>query len=310
MTLGIVFALLSSASFGFNIVGIRRGVSTGAASQGMYITIFSGTVLFVLLALAAGQLQQAATVTGAAYGYMVAGGLLHLMIGRYFNYRTMAAMGANRASPLTGMATLISVLIAMVFLSEVITPLMGVGIVLVMVGPALVARRSRRPAAVAAPSGASPDAPARTKAFEPKLLEGYLFGILTALFWGAGPVLMRAGVADNGLGILGGLVGYGAASVVLAASLLLPGQMSGALTLDKGARWWFLFGGATSFLANVFRYSALGLAPVSLVIPLIRLSSVFALAFNFVINRHLESFEPRVLIGILLSIAGATLLVI
>ena len=318
MTLGIVFAFLAATSFGFNSAGIRRGVSAGAASQGLYITIFTGTIGFLLLAFATGQIFQAGMVTGAEFGFMIAGGLVHIMAGRYFNYRAISAMGANRAAPVVGTSTLMSVVIAMLFLSEVVTPLMGVGIVLVMIGPALVARRGKRPAPAstqpATPSGGADTANTQGatahRPFEPRLLEGYAFGIMAALFWGAGPVLMRAGVEDNGLGILGGLVSYAAAAGVLALSLLLPGQFSGALTLDKGARLWFFAGGASSFLANVFRYSALALAPVSLVIPLMRLSVLFALGFNFLLNRHLETFEPRVLVGILVSLVGATLLVI
>ncbi|MEX2431361.1 MAG: EamA family transporter [Dehalococcoidia bacterium] len=316
MTLGLIFAFLSAASFGFNSVGVRRGVAAAAASQGLYITIFTGTILFLLLAAGTGQLFQAGIVTGNEYILMIAGGVVHILIGRYCNYRAIGAMGANRAGPVAGLSTLMSVLIAVVFLSEVITPLMGVGILLVILGPALVAKRSRRPSVTPAatgmpvPSGASPVVDNTRTAFQPRLAEGYFFGAMTALLWGAGPVLMRAGVDENGLGVLGGLVAYATASVVLAATLLLPGQISGALSMNRGTRLWFLFGGGSSFLANAFRFSALSLAPVTLVIPLMRLSVVFALAFNFLINRHLETFEPRVLLGILVSLAGAVLLLV
>ncbi|MEX2598598.1 MAG: EamA family transporter, partial [Dehalococcoidia bacterium] len=309
MALGILFAFLSAASFGMNSAGIRRGMSQGAASQGLYITIFTGLAGFLLLALATRQLFQAGTVTSTEYGFMFAGGIVHILIGRYFNYRAIGAMGANRASPVTGTATLASVFIAVAFLNETITPLMGVGIGLVMIGPALVARRSRRPASAPAPtpspSGGRTDAEPAHRPFQPRLLEGYFFGVMAALFWGLGPVLMRAGVSENGLGVLGGLVSYAAAALVLAATLLLPGQFSGARALSGNTRWWFLLGGTSSFLANAFRYSALALAPVSVAIPLMRLSALFALGFNFLINRHLESFEPRVIVGILVSLAGA-----
>ncbi len=307
--LGILFAFFSAASFGVNSAGIRRGVSTGAASQGLYISIFLGVVLFLVTALVTGQLFQAGRVTAVDYGFMVSGGIVHIMIGRYCNYRAVAAIGANRAAPIVGTSTLISVIVAVLFLSETITALKAAGILLVIVGPALVARprRSRIPAPV--PSGAAPNGDITVRQFQPRMVEGYAFGVLAALFWGVGPDLMRAGVSSNGLGILGGLVSYAAASIILAVSLLLPGQMAGAISLDKGARRWFMLGGVGSYLANVFRYSALALAPVSLVIPLMRTSSLFALGFNFLFNRHLESFEPRVLLGILVSLIGATILV-
>ena len=49
---------------------------------------------------------------------------------------------------------------------------------------------------------------------------------------------------------------------------------------------------------------------MSLVIPLMRTAVVFGLAFNWLVNRQIESYEPRVLAGIGVSLVGATLLVI
>ena len=45
------------------------------------------------------------------------------------------------------------------------------------------------------------------------------------------------------------------------------------------------------------------------VLPLTRLSGVFTVFFNLALNRSTESFEPRVLGGIVLSVTGAVLLV-
>ena len=298
-------------AFGFNGASVRRGVASAAASQGLYITLFLGTIMFVPAALISGQMFQLSRITGHDYGIMALAGIVHILIGRYCNYRAVAAMGANRTQPIVGTSTLWSVLIAVVFLNEFLTPLMIAGIALVMVGPALVARPSaqvRSPARRAA--AARSTTTVWNAATHPRLLEGYVFGILSAAFWGAGPVLMRAGVEATGLGIIGGLVSYAAASAVLALTLVLPGQIAGAVSMDRSTRMWFVVAGTSSFVANVFRYMALGVAPVSLVIPLMRTAVVFSLAFNWVVNRQIESYEPRVLAGIGVSLVGATLLVV
>ena len=121
---------------------------------------------------------------------------------------------------------------------------------------------------------------------------------------------MRAGVEANGLGVLGGTVAYATAAVLLLATLAIPGQLAGMGKLDKDTRRWFVIAGLNSFVANVFRYSALALAPVSIIVPLMRTAIVFQLVFNYFINRQIESFEPRVLGGIFISLVGATLLVV
>ena len=306
MSLGVVFALLGAFSFSLNSVTMRRGISRGAASQGLYVTVFLGAGLFVVASVVTGQAFDLGSVTANDFVFMAASGVVHILGGRYCNYRAMGAIGANRAQPIVGMATLASVMIAVVFLGETLNALQGVGIALVMVGPALVMPR-RRSAPQAVPAGGSGT---EVKAFQPKMVEGYSFGVLAALFWGAGPVLMRAGVESNGLGILGGTVSYLAATLVLSLTLLLPGQASGALSLDKSARKLFFVAGLGSGFANGFRFSALALAPVSVVIPLMRATVLFTLVLNFAFNRHLESFEPKVLMGIFISMIGAILLVI
>ena len=157
--LGILFALLSSATFGFNGATIRRGVLAGAASQGMYITIFVGLPLFTIAALVSGQLSQASTVPFTNFALMASAGVVHILIGRYSNYRAVLAMGANRSAPLVGSSMLVSVIIAIIFLDEVVTPTMAIGIILILFGPILVTRAKREPTG----------APSQTRS---RLLEG------------------------------------------------------------------------------------------------------------------------------------------
>ncbi len=321
MSLGIVFALAAAVAFGFNGATFRRGVATAAASQALYVTVLGGLVLFVLTAALSGQLFRAGEVAVRDYGFLVAGGLIHILAGRYCNFRAIAAMGANRVAPVMGSSAFVSVLIAVLVLGETVTVRIGVGIALVMVAPALVARRrapvpatpTGAPGAVRGPDDApAPDAvPTRgatVTANSPNLKEGYLFGIIGAVLWGVGPVLMRAGVDSTGLGILGGLVTYGAAGAVLVLALAIPGQLARTTSLDRSALCWFAASTVNSFVANVFRFSALAIAPVTVVVPLIRTFAIFQLGFNYAINRSLESFEPRVLVAIAVSVAGAVLL--
>ena len=309
MSLGVLFALGAAVAFGFNGATIRRGVATAAASQALYVTVLGGLVLFVLTAALSGQLFRAGEVAVRDYGFLVAGGLVHILLGRYCNFRAIAAMGANRAAPVFGSSAFVSVLIAVLFLDETLSLRIGVGIALVMVAPALLARR--RTPVPATPAGASDDAPAPDAvgaASSPNLKEGYLFGIMGAALWGVGPVLMRAGVDSTGLGILGGVVTYGAAAVALVLVLAVPGQLARATSLDRSALRWFALSTLNSFIANVFRFSALAIAPVTVVVPMIRTFAIFQLGFNFVINRSLESFEPRILVAVAVSVAGAVLL--
>ncbi|MDA1173733.1 MAG: DMT family transporter [Chloroflexi bacterium] len=312
MTFGVVFALLASATFALNAASMRRGMATAAASKGLYVTIFVGFGLFVIASVVSGQVFDADTVAGRDYGFLVAGGFFHILAGRYCNYRAMGALGSNRAQPIVGLSTLGSVIIAILFLDEKLGALKVAGIVLVMVGPAL-ARPKRRAAPAKAPVGGSGDVAtavvaSKVVAFTPKVVEGYFFGLSAAVLWGAGPDAGWFGRQRTRHFRRDGCIWDGGGSAIVGVAD--PGQASGVLTLDKSTRGWFLFGAFNSFLANVFRFTALALAPVSIVIPLMRSSVVFIVGFNWLLNRELESFDRRVIGGIGVSMFGAVLLVI
>ena len=329
--LGIGFAILAAAGFGFNAASIRRGVLSASSSQGLYYTVLLALPLFFLAALISGQLFDYGVFSTRDIIVLNVAGVIHILVGRYCNIRAIDAIGANRAGPLVAMSTLVSVGVAVVFLSEEMTWLKAGGILLMMAGPALVVRgtrkRSRANQSTQEPVGSTPPASAsepgnpgtgtgaavasRTSSAAPpiRMVEGYLWGVLAAAAWGVGPVLMRSAMGDSGLGILGGMTAYLAPSVLLVLGLFIPGVLRQTMSIDPSAQKWFLLSTLNSFVANVFRFMALSLAPVSVVIPLVRTGVIFTIFFNLAVNRQTESFDPMVIMGILVSVTGAVILV-
>ena len=178
-------------------------------------------------------------------------------------------------------------------------------------------RRQRQPEpaaarAVAQAAGATAStaeaAPRPNAATSPRYLEGYTFGLLSALAYGTSPIMIRYALEDTGLGIAGGMVAYIAAAALLLATLAIPGQLKNMRGFDVKVVPLFFASAVAVFLAQLFRFAALAIAPVSLVTPLTRLGVVFVPTLGFVFNRNLESFSLRVLTGIALSGVGAVLL--
>ena len=58
-------------------------------------------------------------------------------------------------------------------------------------------------------------------------------------------------------------------------------------------------------MSQFFRYVALALAPVAVVVPIQRLSVVFRLIFNALLNREHEVLDAKVIAVILVSVVGA-----
>ena len=61
---------------------------------------------------------------------------------------------------------------------------------------------------------------------------------------------------------------------------------------------------AITSVALLLRYIALDLSPVSLAVPLSSISSLFTLQFSFLINRKIESFNLKIIIGVVAVTIG------
>ena len=301
--LGGLLALLSAAGFAFETATARRAVVTASVTQALSITVPLGVPLFFVAAIAFGALGALAGLPAQALGYLAAAGVLHFVWGRYCNYRASKAMGANLVAPVQQSNMLVTLALAILILGEHLSALRILGIGLVILGPALTYDRSRR-----RPADADADASAETpKMFQPNYAEGYLFALLSSTGYGISPVLIRLALEDRELaaGLAGGLVSYTAAALAFGLILLLPGQWRHVRALDPSAAKWLAVSGVCVCLAQMLRYLAFTLAPVTVVTPIQRLSLVFRLYFSRIINPQHEMFGGRIVAATVVSLIGA-----
>jgi uncharacterized membrane protein len=210
--------------------------------------------------------------------------------------------------PVQDVNIIVSLVLATAFLGESITPIMALGIVLVCLGPILTWESADKRAGAARK---------RPLSFTPAYAEGFFFAALSALAYGASPILVRLGLdaapvspgsTGLGRGVAAGLVSYLAATLVVAA-LLLPSVNRRRLGgLSRHDATWFLLAGLFVGVAQMLRYMALALAPVTIVAPMMRLTSVFRVYFSWLINREHEDFGGGVILATVVSLAGAIVL--
>ncbi len=308
--LGGFLALLSAATFAFETATARRGVLTGSVAQALSITVPLGVPIFFVFAAAFGALGTVLGFSTEAIVYLALAGVLHFVWGRYCNYRASKAMGANLVAPVQQCNMLVTLGLAIWILGEHLTPLRVLGLGLVVLGPALTYDRTRRKTAdttIADTIAGAPIEAEPRKVFQPNYAEGYLFALLSSTGYGISPVLVRLALENKGLesSLGGGLISYSAATLAFALILLLPGQWRHVRALDREAAKWFAISGVCVCFAQMLRYMALVLAPVSVVTPIQRLSLVFRLYFSHIINPQHEVFGGRIVMATIVSLAGA-----
>ena len=294
-----MLALASAALFGLNSASIRRGVLTGSVLHALAITVPLGVPLFALAYIAFGGLQSPPSVSYPGWAWFALAGVVHFTIGRYGNYRATRALGATLSAPLQQISIPVALILAMCFLDETLTELKLVGILLILVGP-VVATWIPAAVKVAAPSG-----------FQPAYREGVTWGVVGAVAYGVSPLMIVKGLGSDSTlidGIAGGLISYAAAAIVILIVVLAAGGSSFIKQLDRTAGKWFLLSSVLIFLSQMLRYIALTIAPISVVVPIQRTSIVFRVVFSWIFNREHEVFSSRLLVGIAMSLIGASVL--
>lgn len=300
--LGAILSLVSAAFFGLNNVTVRRGVMSASVLQGMAITVPLGLPIFVLFLPIFGGTDELFGFDAEGLFWMSAAGIVHFVIGRYGNYRAIAALGATLSTPVQQLSVLVSLVLALVWLDETLTGVKVFGLALVLVGPALVVGRRK-----------SAKEAAKTKVFTPDYPAGLFWGTVCAVGYGVSPLLIVWGLESQKsvpAALAGLIVSYVAATAVVVVLVAAAGGLAYLRGMQRGAPVWFLASTVFVALSQLLRYMALAVAPVSVVVPIQRLSVVFRVVFGAMFNRDAEIFDWTVIVGIVLSLAGTVALAI
>lgn len=301
--LGALYAILSAATFAFNNATLRRGVVTTTVFQALAVTVPLGVPLFFIGAVLAGELGAVAGMATESLIYLSAAGILHFVWGRYCSYRSIKAMGSNLSAPIQNAHLIVSLGLAMILLDEYLTPLRIIGLVMIFAGGAwAVPTSSQRKSKAPPKEGETP--------FVPKLAEGFTWGVLAASGYGVTPILVKLGLEGVKAPFAAGLVSYLAATLFFCLFLIPRGRLVHVLLVDRSALPWIANSGFFSFLAQMFRYLALAIAPVTVVATIQRLSGVFRLVFSTLLNPQHEVFNWRLVAGTVVSILGAVAMTI
>lgn len=305
---GGLLALLSAVTFAFSNATVRRGVLTGTVFQAVAISVVLGLPMFAAATLIGAGLPSLMSLSATSLGLLATAGIIHFAAARYCNYRATQAMGTNLVAPMQQLSLVITLILAVLWLGEAITPLRLVGIALVVAGPALTLGSNGNKG-----KASRPDANADSAVvFKPNYKEGYGYALLSTFGYGTSPILIRLALHADGIsaGLAGGLVSYAAAAAVVLGLALLVRQRHDLTRMNADTVKWFAISGTAVCLSQMFRYMALAIAPVSVVTPIQRMSVIFRFYFSHALNRHHELFGGRVILGTVISLIGAIALTV
>src|SRR5262249_21056762 len=249
-----------------------------------------------------------------AIAWMMAVGLLHFLFGRYCNYRANQYAGANLTGPVIQLQVVVTLALAVVVLNEPCTALQVMGGIVMLAGFFITQSQQLRAATAAAGTAKATSPPAGdahaavVPKFVPRHAEGYLFALLAAFAYGTTPIMVRTALRHAGpsSAILGGVISYGAATAAIVLMLIFWTPLRrNVMALRRENLPWFVYSGVFVAMAQGFLYSAVAVAPIMFVMPLMQLALVFRIIFAMWLNPQHEVFGWKVIAGSAISILGA-----
>ena len=283
MEISTALALLASAFLGTAVVIANLGLRYLDPARGALVSIPSTTLLFGVLAafLFRGQGWNA-----TAFAIFAAVGLIFPALVTFINFASNRLTGPTVAGTISSTTPLFAVLGAILFLGEPLSLVAAAGTAVIVLGVvALTARGSDRPRAWAA--------------------WVILLPLAGAAIRGGAQAVVKGGLALWPDPFVAALVGYCVSSVTIFA-----GNRAIARTgapLDRRGILWFIAVGICNGVGVLAMYAALNRGQVSVVSPLVATYPLFTLALSALVLRE-EKFGPRVLLGVVLTVAGVVVL--
>src|SRR6516165_3311740 len=129
---------------------------------------------------------------------------------------------------------------------------------------------------------------------------------MSATGYGLSPILVRIGLEGKGLAV--SVAGNLVASLAAVVAVFLLPRLRHALAVGREPAKWFTLSGILVAISQLFLYMAMSIAPVTVVSPINRLSILFRLYFSRLLNPKHEVFGGKVVLGTVVSLAGAVVL--
>lgn len=290
--IGPVLALVASLCFAVSNVYMRTGMyRSGESFSPIPISAFLATVFFAIALFASGEAKELSSLSLMGVGSLAGAGVIHFVVGRMLAFASIQLIGANRAASIMTFSTPFAAALGIFFLGEPLTILVILAILLIVGGLTLVSTTGNSKAQ-------------RPGMLPRSLAKGVLAGLGAAFCFGVTSPMIKIGLEEASSSLQAVFVSYIAASMLAGALLFHPSNWAKLRRLDRSSMVPIIVAAAVNTIAQALQYAALDHSHVSIVTPITATSTLFVFPFSFLINRQIETFNWRIIIGAIAMVAG------
>jgi DME family drug/metabolite transporter len=284
--LGITLALFSAAASGFSVVIVgRNSKKTNAFNMSVLISAVGLMILWPLAILLTD--FGAANIEGIAL--FAIGGLLTPGLVRLFYYNGLKKLGTSVNSSIFSIYPLYTAVLAVLFLSEILTPQNWIGVISIALGVIFVELNFRG-----------------TNNGEKPVTKSLIFPALGGLTLGISAILRKAALDLFDAPVLGVAVAYSISFLLYSVMLAFSKPTRKELSLRRDLRLFWL-AGVGQALSWIFSFYALSAEKVSVITPLLSIEPLFVVLLAYLYLREQERVSFKLVVGVILTFVGVIL---
>jgi drug/metabolite transporter (DMT)-like permease len=292
--LALAFALVASFGYGISKFLIKKADNVNPLVSVLYTFLLAPPILLIF-AIFNGDLYISYTVKPLTIIYLALAGIFYLAIGRIFAYSSINLVGAARASQLTSTQIIFSSILSVIFLQEQMSLQLAIGTVTIFLGLLLI-------------SFSNTKCEGQDVIPHNRFNRGVLLGLIAGVLWGASQLFLKEGGRGLNSSTMASLISY--LFAILIQGTIVFSFARREFKREKMQAVFLFSAGIVSTFALLAQYSALRIADVVWVNPIVNTSPLITLIACYLLIQKIESINKKVVFGALAVVAGAVLVAI
>ena len=286
----IMFAFGSAAFAGLTSIlakcGIKKTDSTAAtAIRTIAVLAFSWLMVFIV-----GSQSEITSISLKSWVFLILSGIATGASWLCY-FKALSLGDINKVVPIDKSSTVLTIILALIFFGEEITPVKLAAIVLIAVGTFLMIQKKETKAS----SG------------EKGKSAGWLiYALLSAVFASLTSILGKIGI-DNVESNLGTAIRTAVVLLMAWMMVFITNKQSSVKQIDKKELCFILVSGVATGASWLCYYKALQDGPASVVVPIDKLSILVTVAFSYIVFK--EKLSVKSLVGLIMIVAGTLMMI-
>ncbi len=284
----IAFAVLSAFFAGITVILSKIGIKNINSDLGTAIrtvVVFAFAWLMVFVAGVQGEIMSVKTKT-----------LVFLIMSGFATgaswlcyFKALKYGDVNKVAPIDKSSTILTMLLAFVFLREKVTPLKILCVILIASGTYLMIEKRD------------------TVTDSQRKPNWFIWAVMSAIFAALTSILGKIGISDIG-STLGTAIRTSVVLVMAWVIVKIKDGTKDTKNINAKTSFYLVISGVTTGLSWLCYYKALRDGPASIVVPIDKLSILVTIAFSYIVFK--EKLTKKATLGLILLVGGTLLLLL